>query len=303
VIDERAARWSHRIAVCSAVLVFAMLTLGGLVTSLKAGLAYLTWPSSDGHFFNPPGWMQERDTLVEHGHRLLGQVIGIAGLTQLAWFWLKEPGRALRWIMALAFLIGGVQAVLGGTRVLERSSNLAFLHGCVGHLFLALVVAMAYLTSRDGRAARPPEPGPRLLRAAAISLLSLLCLQIIVGAQRRHLGSTAALQAHLLGALMVFGGASATVALALTRHRLERLLLRPALVIGALVLIQAGLGFGALHVLASYEGGWHTPRQALLPSLHQVTGALLLTVTVVLALRTHRRCGALLSGQPAGAPA
>jgi len=289
-VNESTARWTHRLALITAICAFAMLSVGGLVTSYKAGLAYLTWPSSDGHFFNPPGWLVERDTLVEHGHRLLGQLLGVLGLVQLVWFWLKEPRRSLKWLMTAAFVLGGLQAVLGGTRVLERSAFLAFLHGCTAQLFLGLVVAMAYLTSRDARSPRPGRRDPHLMRTAAVSALVLIGIQVVLGAQRRHLATTAALQAHILGAVMVLGGTGAAVALALLRHARERAILVPALLLGGLVVLQLGFGLAALLALRSYHGGFLTPPQALLPSLHQVVGAAIVCTAVVLALRVQVRC-------------
>jgi len=289
-VSESTARWTHRLALLTAICAFAMLTVGGLVTSYKAGLAYRTWPSSDGHYFNPPGWLAERDTLVEHGHRLLGQLLGVLGLVQLVWFWIKEPRRGLRWLMTAAFLLGCVQAVFGGARVLERSSFLAFLHGCTAQLFLGLVVALAYLTSRDARAPRETRSDPHLMRTAAVSALVLIGIQVVLGAQRRHLATTAALEAHILGAVMVLGGTGAAVAIALLRHRNDRAILVPALLLGVLVVLQLGFGMAALFALRSYHGGFLTPPQALLPSLHQVTGAAIVCTAVVLALGVQVRC-------------
>lgn len=280
-----AGRWLHRFAVLTAVFAFLMLTVGGLVTSLKAGLAYLDWPTSGGYLLNPPGWMSERDTLVEHGHRLLGYPLSLLGVTLLVWIWLHA--KRLRWMIAAVFLLGAAQAVLGGTRVTERSSTLAFVHGCVGQVFLCLVIAIAYLTSRD---ARRPSPGDaRPLLTVSFSALLLILLQIVLGANRRHFGGTVALQLHLMGALMVFLSVGGVAIVAWIRHRRDRALFLAAMVLAGLVSLQVVLGFLALHFLNAYGGGLHSPAEALMPSLHQVAGALTLAAAMLVVLMSARR--------------
>ncbi len=264
-----------------------MLTLGGLVTSLKAGLAYLDWPTSGGYYLNPPEWLRERDTMVEHGHRLMGYLLGVLGLVQLVWLLARPPRPYLRWLMVGAFLLGGVQGYLGGQRVLERSSLLALVHGTTGQLFLCVVLAIAYLASRPPR--REPAEDARPMLTVAFAAFLLIFLQVALGAMRRHFGGDFALQAHLVGAVLVATCVAGVLAVAIACHRRDRALRRTALALGALLLVQVGLGFLALDALDGYRGGRHSPAEALLPSAHQVTGAAMLCVSMLLVLLALRR--------------
>ena len=51
-----------------------LLYAGGMTTSIKAGMAFLDWPLSNGSV-NPAGWLTESDKMAENSHRLLGMKI------------------------------------------------------------------------------------------------------------------------------------------------------------------------------------------------------------------------------------
>jgi len=271
----------------TAAATLLMLTLGGLVTSLKAGLAYLDWPTSGGYLLNPPDWLRERDTMVEHGHRLMGYLLGLLGLVQLVWLVARPPRPYLRWMMLGAFLLGGVQGYLGGQRVLERSSLLALVHGATGQAFLCLVLAIAYLASRPSRPAADEDARPLL--TVSFGAFLLIFFQVTLGAMRRHFGGDFALQAHLVGAVLVTTSVAGVLVVAVARHRRDRALLRTSLALGVLLFVQVGLGFLALAALDGYRGGRHSPAEALLPSAHQVTGAAMLCASMLLVLLALRR--------------
>ena len=55
--------------------VFAMLALGALVTSFKAGMADNTWPRTPWHLFVIE-W-ENWGLVIEHTHRFVGYVLGV----------------------------------------------------------------------------------------------------------------------------------------------------------------------------------------------------------------------------------
>ncbi|MCH2613804.1 MAG: hypothetical protein MKZ70_03805, partial [Opitutales bacterium] len=61
--------------VWSAFLLYA----GGFTTSIRAGMAFLDWPLSNGSI-NPEGWLENEDMMAEHSHRLLGAVMGLLSI-------------------------------------------------------------------------------------------------------------------------------------------------------------------------------------------------------------------------------
>ena len=54
-----------------------LLYAGGFTTSIRAGMAFLDWPLSNGSI-NPEGWLENEDMMAEHSHRLLGPLWGFS---------------------------------------------------------------------------------------------------------------------------------------------------------------------------------------------------------------------------------
>jgi len=280
------ARGTRALAVTAAVATFVLLTAGGFVTSLDAGLVYRGWPLSDGSL-NPDGWVRDPDKLSEHGHRLLGALVGILTIALALRLHFREPRRFVRILGWVAVPFVCLQGLLGGLRVTEQSTELAMLHGCTGMLFLGVMVALAYLQSED--ALREPEPGAdaRPLALAATGAFFTIFMQVVLGARLRHVGGPP--NNHVFGAILVGAMVLWLLAVTVIRHGGRRALVRPALLLGLIVLVQAGLGIVAADALRTYQPYEPTRIQVLLASAHQVVGALLLATSLVLALRAVRR--------------
>ena len=138
------------------------------------------------------------------------------------------------------------------------------------------------------------------LRRLATATTALIFLQILIGAAMRHTGAGLAIPdfpwmfghvvpdhwngriavhfTHRAGALIVTLGIGTLSAYVWSHHRGRRELAQPAALIVALVVIQVTLG--ALTVL--------TRRDIWINSLHVVCGALVLTTSLVLTLRSWR---------------
>ena len=279
----------HRLAVAAAVVTFLLLAVGGIVTSREAGMIFSDWPLSNGSV-NPEGWLTNADKMSEHGHRLLGSLVGLLTIWLAVWLQRRDERRSVKvlgWV-ALAAVIA--QGLLGGLRVTENSTSLAMIHGCTGQAYFMVMVALAYLTSTDSRAV--PEPGRDAggLLYASMGVILVLYMQIVHGARLRHVGGP--LDSHFFGALLVAGSAIWMMAIVLLGHGGRTALRRPAFLITALLLLQIGLGFYTAYVLVRSYDGYEPPLETLLlPSLHQAVGALLLAVAVWLALKAHRRSG------------
>ena len=81
-----------------------LLYAGGFTTTIRAGMAFLDWPLSNGSL-NPENWTQDTDMLAEHSHRLLGQIIGILSLVILYMTWLKESRSWMRTLSRVLVLV------------------------------------------------------------------------------------------------------------------------------------------------------------------------------------------------------
>jgi len=300
---------------CWVALVFAgfVLLAGGETTSNQAGMAFQTWPLSNGSL-NPAGWLSDLKMFLEHSHRLLAGTTTILTLIAAIWVQMTE---ARHWVRRIAWILVGTifaQALLGGARVLFDNTNthadndnlahsFAVCHAVVAQATVCLWVTLTVALSR-GWMVR--EVGARLIapsvRRWGHIACALIFLQIFVGAIMRQFGYSFAIPtfpfstdkldvlppawtwpviinfAHRTGALLV------TITLAglaynVFMHEGARRQLGSwmALVLCALVL-QIGLGAEII---------W-TNKNANVATFHLLTGAFLLASTWLVTFLSYR---------------
>lgn len=217
------SRWPHRLAWALACTTLALILAGGTVTSYQAGMAVPDWPTTYQRWFYPLNlWLNTWDVFLEHGHRMLAQVVGLLALALAGALWVLDRRKSMRYL-AVALVIGVVlQGVLGGLRVvghkvvawLEQVAGpglgglrvigddvlLAKAHGCTGPLLFALCAALVTWTSRrwiqadqprayqaiEGVPRRASERPTRRLHLVALGALAAIYLQIVFGVQLRH---------------------------------------------------------------------------------------------------------------------
>jgi cytochrome c oxidase assembly protein subunit 15 len=283
--------WVHRFAVATAVAVVLLIFVGALVTSTGSGLAVPDWPLSFGQVFPP----MIGGVLFEHGHRMVAAFVGMLTVTLMFVLNRWEPRTWVRWVGRAAVGTVILQGLLGGVTVLLRLPTLVSVsHACLAQAFLCLVVLLAVSTTRGVDDARPA-----LTTLAGITT-GMIYLQLILGALMRHTGAGLAIpdfplafgrvippfesQAvvihflHRLGALAVTLCLSWTIVRVVRQDRVKAFLLRPALLMVAMLLVQ--LTLGALTI-------W--TRRAVLPmTAHVAIGATLLALSWLITLRAWR---------------
>jgi len=292
----------------TATATFPLLFIGGLVTSKGAGLAVPDWPTTFGHnMFLYPWSKMVGDIFYEHSHRLIASGVGLLTIFLAFALWFRERRRWLCWLGLLALGLVVTQGVIGGLRVVLLEETLAILHACLAQAFFALTVSLALFTSREW--SEGPQgirsPDARRVRHLCVLTTGMIYLQGIFGAVLRYTG--AALSAHLLTAFLVTLHVLLLSARVLGDHSDQPRLLRPALLLTGLLILQLGLG------LAAYLGKWGSWGTTIAPvavvtvrTAHVVTGALMLAISLVLTLRSYRLLAApapaaaqgLLSEQP-----
>jgi cytochrome c oxidase assembly protein subunit 15 len=315
-------RFSKLVVACTVLLILA----GSLVTSNDAGLSVPDWPTSYGwNMFTFPPSMWVANILYEHGHRLIASTVGFLTIILAVWLWLAESRRWLRWLGVAALGAVVAQGVLGGlTVIFFLPAAISTAHAGLAEVFCCMTVAIALFTSPGwiagyGTAEAAPHVGapepygasrdpygaaPEIdvgtLRGLATATTAVIFLQILIGATMRHTGAGLAIPdfpwmfghvvpdhwstpivihfAHRVGALLVTVGVIASSVYVWSRRRDRPELTRPATLILALVAVQVTLG--ALTVL--------TRRDVWINSFHVVCGALVLTTSLVLTLRSWR---------------
>lgn len=300
--------WTFPLACLLVGVTAVLLCFGALVTTYDAAMAVPDWPATYGHnmflfpftewFYGP--W----DLFLEHGHRLLGATVGLITLGLAAAVWIREPNPTVRGLVFAAVLLVLVQGALGGARVLLDDKTVAKVHACTGPLFFAVAVAIASLTSRRtaGHASSVPTIDPLLLRVA-VALMVATYVQLVAGAQLRHLDAAAVtpgtfrwlVALHLAGAAAVAG--LSWLAVTLCGPDVSPTAQRWTVVIAALVVCQVALGAGAWAVSWGVPSGllpegWmpaepiaaRSPRGAAVITGHVVLGMMILGGSVALAI-------------------
>lgn len=276
-------KWAHRAALATVCLLPFLLFVGAGVTSKGAGMAFPDWPTSNAHLLNPPGWLQQDDKLWEHGHRLIGWVIGMLATAMMVLSW--RCGGWVRKVTFAAFLAIGVQGVMGGLRVIQVSTLLAMLHGIWGQVCFCLVAAAALVTSeawhRDVRALRVSHGS--VLQKACLLAVGCVFLQLVLGGALRHFAFDAALVAHLLWAMVVALVVGWVVLWLIGQHPFSHVIGKLAWGLGILTTSQLLLG-GAAWIFTVMGRAPSPFLEWLIPSLHVVVGALILASTVLLSM-------------------
>lgn len=154
-------------------------------------MAISDWPTTEGYWFYPPSkWLgADWDLFLNHGHRILSLLVELVAIGLAVALWRLDPRQGVRWLGVAALAGFAVQAVIGGLRVLTGEILLAKILGCTGPLFFALSAALVTVTSPRWHQVGPPKrlPAARRLHALALAAAVALYLQIVLGAQLRHL--------------------------------------------------------------------------------------------------------------------
>jgi len=181
---------------CLLTLVWSVLVLqaGGFTTSIRAGMAFLDWPLSNGSV-NPPGWLTEIDKFAEHSHRLAATVLGMLSIAIAFAHGFRESRRGIR--LAAYALVGlvALQGMLGGLRVLLDQLNIggdgnfkatafAVGHAVNAQLTLALLAIIALAHTIAWHQAR--RSASRSLFQAGALAAGLTLSVIVIGAVMRQ---------------------------------------------------------------------------------------------------------------------
>lgn len=284
--------WLHRFAWLIATLTLLLpVTTGAIVTTLKAGMVFSDWPSSDGHNMLMYPWLSSaRDQFVEHGHRLAGMVIGLLSLALIIAAWVFDKRKSVRAVAGLIFAAVFTQGMLGGARVLLDQQTLALVHGDFAALVFSLMAVLVLITSQgwEGRSRMTSESASSRVCTMAAILLATLVAQYVMGGFLRHLrehGSFAwAWMVHPWFAVVVL---CATVFFVFSvRGTNSTYLARCAVALIGLTVAQSLIGLATWYVKYGIPSWGVVAQQDSVPqivicSLHKVVGLLTLMTSIL----------------------
>jgi len=285
---ETESRWLQAFTKLVAASTLFLIFAGAMVTSTGSGLAVPDWPLSYGRLMPP----MVGGIFYEHGHRMVAATVGLLTVIQAIWLQRRARKRILRILGWCA--VGAViaQGLLGGMTVLFLlPPAISIAHAGLAEIFLCLNVSIALLASRWFDDVGAMEKGDAPI-AGTTALVILVYAQILVGALMRHLHAGLAIPtfpmplipsstsltvmvnfAHRVGALIV---AVAIIAIFIRLLRFEPK--HPLRQIATLLLtvIPLQIMLGAYTVWSA--------KQPVITSLHVVTGALTLALSLILAI-------------------
>ena len=289
-----------------------LLFAGGFTTTIRAGMAFLDWPLSNGSI-NPEGWTMESDMAAEHSHRLLGMIIGFLSIALFLWTWLREKRRSVRLLARLLLLVVILQGVLGGARVrfdwlvTDAETNrvgqsFAVIHACGAMIVLSVLVSITILCSKrwiEGSEKLANGVPIGIRRWGAIATVGVF-LQILVGAIMRHAEAGLAIAtfplANASSILPSYWNFDVSIAFA---HRVGAVAVTLVLIMFLTkawnhVAVRRALGFAIVLLIAAltlqlYLGAltiW-TVRNPYVATIHHLVGAFLLASTWGLTFLTY----------------
>ncbi len=312
--NQREVNWRGVFASVTAISTLILLIVGGIVTGYQAGLAVVDWPNTFGYnMFLYPLSKMSGGIFFEHSHRLFGALVGLNILTLTVYLQLQERRSLIKWLSFCALLLVILQGVLGGLRVtgtftlstnpelVHPNATLAVIHGVLGQLLFVFIVALSVLIftlQGEGRSAYRASIliGNRL----PLVLLSLLIIQLSVGAMLRHFGVGLFFHIALAVIVIIFAIYLGIRTWALNPKASAKSWM--ALLLTVLVIFQIVLGFSSW-IVSGIRSSEHAPTnlEVLITSSHQLVGALLLMSVVIIFLLPNEPVSALNSSQQADA--
>ena len=203
------ARWLFIVA----VLIVAIVVVGGITRLTESGLSITVWQPVAGVVppMNEAQWQAEFDhyrqidqyaavhagmTLAqfkgiffwEYSHRLLGRLIGLVFFLPLVWFWIRGAiPRGFHWRLVALLALGGLQGVFGWLMVRSglQPGMVEVAPGWLAtHLLTALFTMAAVLwTGLDLLALdRAPAARPARMTGLAAVVGLILAIQLLYGA-------------------------------------------------------------------------------------------------------------------------
>lgn len=287
------------LATLTCVVALLPIGMGSLVTTMKAGMAFADWPSSDGQNMLLYPWFSDfrsnPEKFVEHGHRLAGMLIGFVALVLAVAGWRTGPGWVRRFTTGILLAVIA-QGMLGGARVLLDAQVMAMTHSLTGALFFSGCVLFRTLLIKNWSLwIRQPESRFGTVAFAASACFPVVVLmQYALGGALRHLHMLRT--EHALGAVVVLLMGSLTAARLLTSgHHLLRIC---GLLIASSLSLQLLLGLGAMMTRFGYADIGYVAvvgslEQAIVCSLHTVVGMFLFASASITCLAV---CGLYHSG-------
>ena len=194
-----------RLSVVTCLVALLPISLGALVTTLQAGMAFADWPTSDGqNMLTYPFWndIRHSDRLAEHTHRLAGVLIGLVAVALFAVSCIKTGWSRVTQGAGVILVAVIAQGLLGGLRVIQNTQVLAMVHSITAGVFFSLCCLYCIGIHRQSADDKATDSNLSLTTfAIGVAFPAIVMGQYIMGGMFRHLGRL--LHQHVAGAVVV----------------------------------------------------------------------------------------------------
>lgn len=276
----------HKYALFLVAWAVVLLTAGALVTSEDAALAVPDWPLSYGTL-NPP---MIGGIAFEHSHRLIAAALGFFIIILAFLLWRHEERHWMRWLGVAALGTVIFQGILGGLTVLKLLHYwLPVMHACTAEIMFAILVSIAFFTSRWYMQDLPQyvdSSAPSIHFIVTLNSI-VIFLQVLAGAGFRH--HYLSLKPHVLGAPIVLAMVIWTAAVLRRRFSEAPAMNRARNFLHSIVGLQILLGLVALWArINSADDPQPMPAVVLSTVAHTVVGAILFATSIITVLVCDR---------------
>jgi|DewCreStandDraft_3_1066083.scaffolds.fasta_scaffold05731_2 cytochrome c oxidase assembly protein subunit 15 len=136
----------QRLSLATAIAVYLLIVIGGIVRAIGAGLACPDWPLCHGRLIPP----LQGPILAEYFHRLAAAAVSVLVVVTAVEAWRRERRqRGIVFLASLAVVLLVLQVFLGGFTVLTKLHRaLTAAHLATAAALLAVVVLLASLSFR-----------------------------------------------------------------------------------------------------------------------------------------------------------
>ncbi len=299
--SDTSSRRLHWLAMLMPVVAMLTIFFGAMTTTESAGMAFPDYPTSDGQGMFSYPFLKLLSTMsdnpddykkfLEHGHRLMGIVIGIYAIVVAVLSYTDDKRTYVRGLGVGILLCVIAQGLLGGFRVLLNSLGLAMLHGLFASLVLSLMGVMALVTALSWQTPSLIDSRSSLFRNRTLAVITFVALlsQYALGGMVRHHGWNPTVHLHM--------GITTTLFVLITAvscwfpHHCG--ITRWGSYLGLAVVLQFLIGLGTFvtkygYPPLGYVAVYGSVDQVFMRTLHMMSGTIVMAFSVQFIMQTFR---------------
>ena len=190
---QESQKWLRHFSKLTVFSTLCLIFIGALVKSHEVGLSVPDWPTTYGYnMFTFPLDEMVGGVFYEHSHRLFASFVGMLTIILAIWIQIIEKRMWLKKIGFIALGLVIIQGLFGGlTVIFFLPTAISMIHGVIAQTFLLLLIFIAFCLSNEyfNGFSNYPSKNNQLISKWSILMLSVVFIQLILGAWMRHINA------------------------------------------------------------------------------------------------------------------